>query len=68
LGPEFKLQYQEKEEGGGESRWQIADRLWNFDLNDFKQLLQIFMAARIGLVFSATQDSTNTERAHNIFD
>jgi hypothetical protein len=30
------------------SRWQIADEPWDLDLHDFKQLLQIFIAARIG--------------------
>jgi hypothetical protein len=30
------------------SRWCITDRPWDLDLHNFKQLLQIFMAARIG--------------------
>jgi hypothetical protein len=29
------------------SRWWIADRPWDLDLHDFKQILQIFVAARI---------------------
>jgi hypothetical protein len=28
--------------------WQIVDRPWDLDLHDFKQILQIFVAARIG--------------------
>jgi hypothetical protein len=34
--------------GLGKSQWWIADRPWDLDLHDFKQLFQIFMAARIG--------------------
>jgi hypothetical protein len=32
--------------GGG--RWWIADRPWDLDLHDFKQLLRIFVTPRIG--------------------
>jgi hypothetical protein len=39
----------------------------DLDLHDLKQLLQIFMAARMGnTAFCANQDTANTEEAHNI--
>jgi hypothetical protein len=43
------------------TRWWIADRPWNVDLHHFKQLLQIFVAARMGnTAFIANQDIANT--------
>jgi hypothetical protein len=35
----------------GEARWWIANRAWDLGLHNFKQILQIFMAARKVLLF-----------------
>jgi hypothetical protein len=47
----------------------MADGPWDFDLHDFKQLLQfLWQQGSSNFAYFANQDNTSTGESHNIFD